>query len=109
MGEFREDGGERSDVGQEEMTLVSLPAPRNGVGCFVGQKAGCQGRKAMGRRYDHDDDDDRRSRRPAAGESGGMTAVKILAIIGTVILGVTIVCGGLGAFGIYLMVTAADR
>jgi hypothetical protein len=62
---------------------------------------------AMGRRYDDEDDDDRD--RAPAGDSGGMTAVKILAVIGFVVLGVTLVCGGVGAFGIWMAVTAADR
>jgi len=58
----------------------------------------------MGRSYDDRDDYDA----PPA-SSGGATAVKILAIIGSVFLVVVIVCGGLGAFGIYMVVSAADR
>jgi hypothetical protein len=50
--------------------------------------------------YDEDeyDDEDERPRRRSSAESGGNTAVKILAIIGAVVLGIVLVCGGLAFY-----------
>lgn len=64
----------------------------------------------MGRRYNDDDDDrDRRLERSAAGDSGVGSAMKIVGIIGAIVLAIVLVCGGVSAFGIYMLVTAADR
>ena len=63
----------------------------------------------MARRFDGVDDERDEPRQSAGGDSGGATAVKILAIVGAVLLVVVLVCGGLGAFAIYMMVNAADR
>ena len=55
----------------------------------------------MPRRYDDDDDDDREERdRPIrrAPESGGSIAVKILAILGSVLMVLVLVCGGLAYY-----------
>ncbi len=57
------------------------------------------------RRYDRDDYDDEfdqpRRNWPEPVESGGNTAVKIIAILGAVVLGVALICGGLVYYVFY--------
>ena len=47
------------------------------------------------------DDEDRPRRRPRAGPESGNTTVKVIAIVGAVVLGVVVVCGGLVAVAVY--------
>jgi hypothetical protein len=61
--------------------------------------------RSNGRRRDRDDDDDRDERPRPSGDSGVTSAIVILGIIGAVVLGIVLVCGGLGLFA---MITA-DR
>ncbi|HZZ78655.1 MAG TPA: hypothetical protein VFE62_09060 [Gemmataceae bacterium] len=56
-----------------------------------------------------DDDDDDRGERSGAGDSGAKSALGIIGIIGAVILGIVLVCGGVGAFAVYMVVRAADK
>ena len=58
----------------------------------------------MARRRPDDDDDDYEDRPPRKRPSsdGGGTAVKVLAVIGAVLLGVALVCGGIIAYLVYV-------
>jgi hypothetical protein len=51
-------------------------------------------------RDDYDDEDRPRRRRRAKSDSGN-TTVKVIAIVGAVVIGIVIVCGGLTAFVMY--------
>jgi hypothetical protein len=55
------------------------------------------------RRYDDDYDEYDRPRRdrPEPVDSGGNTAVKIIAILGAVVLGIALICGGLVYYVVY--------
>src|SRR5579884_3500999 len=55
----------------------------------------------------YDDEEDRPRRRPRAGGDSGNATVKIVAIVGAVVLGVVVVCGGLAAVVAYALSQAA--
>jgi outer membrane murein-binding lipoprotein Lpp len=52
-------------------------------------------------RDDYDDEDERPRRRRRAESDQGNTSVKVMAIIGAIVLGVLVVCGGLAAVVAY--------
>jgi hypothetical protein len=55
------------------------------------------------------DDEDRPRRRRRAGSDPGNTTVKVIAIVGAVVLGILVVCGGLAAVAVYAVSQAVSN